>query len=113
MHEASIVQALLEQAAAAARQHGATSIHRVVVGLGRLAGVEAELLQRAYEVMRAGTPCSAAALEIGSVEARWGCPRCGRAIEPGAVLSCPECGRPARLTQGDEIVLERLELEVD
>ena len=29
-----------------------------------------------------------------------------------AVLSCPDCGAPARLTSGDEIILEQIEMEV-
>ena len=36
-----------------------------------------------------------------------------RAIRHGNVLRCPDCARPARLTEGDEIVLDRIELEVD
>jgi Zn finger protein HypA/HybF involved in hydrogenase expression len=28
------------------------------------------------------------------------------------MLQCPRCGVPARLAQGDEIVLDRIEMEV-
>ena len=27
-------------------------------------------------------------------------------------LTCPKCGSPARLLEGDEIVLDRIEMEV-
>jgi len=40
------------------------------------------------------------------------CDVCGTEIAPGRVLACPSCGWPARLTSGDALVLEHLELEV-
>ena len=45
-------------------------------------------------------------------EARFRTYGCGTAIAPGFPLSCPDCALPARLRQGDEIVLERIEMEV-
>jgi Zn finger protein HypA/HybF involved in hydrogenase expression len=33
-------------------------------------------------------------------------------VAPGDVLTCPDCGSPARLEEGDEIVLDRIEMEV-
>ena len=39
-------------------------------------------------------------------------PAGGRDRPAGAVLRCPECECPAQLESGDELVLERLELEV-
>jgi hypothetical protein len=33
-------------------------------------------------------------------------------IQPGDVLTCQACALPARLAQGDEIMLDRIELEV-
>jgi Zn finger protein HypA/HybF involved in hydrogenase expression len=58
------------------------------------------------------TICDQAPLDVEEVAARWECPDGHGVIDPGRVLSCPRCGRPARLAEGDEIVLERLELEV-
>jgi len=46
------------------------------------------------------------------VAAQWECPACGRAIGRGDLLSCPICAVPARLAQGDEIMLDRIEMEV-
>jgi len=112
MHEYSIVQALLDKVDAEARAHGAVAVTRVHLAIGRLAGVESELLRSAFELARCGTPCAAAELEVRAVEARWECRGCGVEIRAGGVLRCPTCGGPARLAAGDEIVLERLELEV-
>ena len=112
MHEASLVQALLDRVGELAREHQATAVHRVAVRLGALSGVEPELLALAYDALRAGTVCAGAPLDIGRVEARWECPGCGRAFSAVEPLSCACCARPARLAQGDELMLDRIEMEV-
>lgn len=112
MHEYSIVQALVERVAAEARARRATSVHRLSVRIGELSGVEVDLLTTAYQTFRERTICEDAELDVHLVAARWECPACGRAIGRGDLLSCPVCVVPARLAQGDEIVLDRIEMEV-
>ena len=112
MHEYSIVQALVERVDAEARARGATAVHRLSVRIGELSGVEAQLLSTAYETFRERTICERADLDLHVVPARWECPDCGRAIGRGDVLTCPSCAVPARLVQGDEIMLDRIEMEV-
>lgn len=112
MHEYSLVQALLDRVEAEARAHGASGVHRLSLRIGSMAGVERDLLTSAFDICRRGTICDEAELEIEPVEARWECRLCGREVAQGEVLSCPDCGSPARLKSGDEIVLERIELEV-
>lgn len=111
MHEYSIVQALLDRVAAEARAHEAILVHRVRVQIGDASGVESDLLATAFELARAGTLCENAELEIVPVAARWICPGCGIEIAVGEILRCVACERPAHLQQGDEIVLERIEME--
>lgn len=111
MHEYSIVQALLEQVSSEARTHGAATVHKIRVQIGEASGVESDLLQTAFELARMRTICDAAELEIVPVAARWECDKCGAVIQTGEILRCKPCGQPARLVQGDEIVLERLEME--
>lgn len=112
MHEYSIVQALLERVDAEARQRNAHIVRRVLVKIGELSGVEADLLAAAYQTFRERTICEEAPLEILPVPARWACPRCKRWIARGEVLRCPDCELPAQLTEGEEIILERIEMEV-
>lgn len=112
MHEYSIVQALIERVASEARARGATGVHRLAVRVGELSGVEAALLATAYDTFRERTICEGAELDLEIVAARWECPACGGAIARGAVLTCPSCAMPARLVQGDEILLDRIEMEV-
>jgi len=111
MHEYSIVQSLVDSVAAAVGAREA-SVHRVDVSIGELAGVDCALLTTAFEVFRAGTICENAALQIDRIAALWECPRCHAAIVRGGFLRCPSCNEPARLAAGDEIVLQRIELEV-
>jgi hydrogenase nickel incorporation protein HypA/HybF len=117
VHEYSIVRALISRVEAearshGARSHGAVSVQRLQLRIGELAGVEPTLLASAYAQFREQTICRNAALEIEAVPARWRCPRCDGPIELGAVLRCQACDVPARLASGDEILLERIEMEV-
>jgi len=113
MHEYSLVQSLVARVEAEAAARGATAVHRVVVSVGELAGVDPELFQTAYDTFRAGTVCEGAAMELRRVAARWSCPGCGRDIPRGEALACAGCGVPARLAPGgDAMTLETLELEV-
>lgn len=112
MHEYSIVQSLIGLAENQARDHGAARIERLEVAIGELSGVETELLARAYETFRDRTLCSGAELVIHPVAALWKCPRCGQSSRRGAALLCADCGLPLQLEKGEEIILERIELEV-
>lgn len=113
MHEYSIVQALYDRVAGAAADKGATAVHRVRVRIGEMSGVDPGLLATAWETFRVRTLCEHAPLDIDRVAAVWDCSGCGRELPRGAHLQCPSCGRPARLRQGDEIVLEQIEMEVE
>jgi len=112
MHEYGLVGALIERVEAEARAHGAWQVARVHVGIGAMAGVDPELLARAYETFRERTVCAHAPLEVRRVAARWACPRCEGTLERGAILRCPQCGIPARLVEGEDLILERIELEM-
>ncbi len=112
MHELTIVQALVDEAARHACEHRATSVRKLEVKIGELSGVEVALLETAYATFRDRSVCSDAELEIERVPARWQCARCSHVRELGEPLSCTACGTPMRLVAGDEIVLERIEMEV-
>src|SRR5512139_3714690 len=113
MHEYSIVQALLERVEREARAHHATHVHRVQVSIGEQAGVEVDLLRTAYETIRHRTLCHDADLDIHRVAVRWECSRCGAPIPAGVALRCGSCGAAARLAAGDEIMLDRIEMEAE
>jgi hydrogenase nickel incorporation protein HypA/HybF len=113
MHEYSLVQSLVTRVEAEAAARQATAVHRLVVSVGELAGVDPELFQTAYDTFRAGTICESTPMELRRVPARWSCPACGAEIRAGEVLACAACGVPARLAPGgDEMLLETIELEI-
>jgi hydrogenase nickel incorporation protein HypA/HybF len=112
MHEYSIVSALVDRVQREVDARPGAIVHRLHVRIGELAGVEVDLLRTAFETFRERSVCDRAELELVVVPAVWRCPRCERAIAPGAILRCPDCDRPARLDAGDEIILERIEMEV-
>ncbi len=112
MHEYSIVGALISRVESEARAHGATSVQRLQVRIGELAGVETDLLASAYAIFREKTICCDAELVIEEVSASWICPLCERSIPAGEVLRCRDCRVAARLDGGDEIILDRIEMEV-
>jgi hydrogenase nickel incorporation protein HypA/HybF len=112
MHEYSIVQAMFDQIEHHARSRHAVAVTRVSVRIGAAAGVDTALLRTAYDTFRVRTICDRAPLEVAEVPARWVCPAGHGEIATGRPLRCDVCGQPAQMDGGDEIVLERLELEV-
>ncbi len=112
MHEYSLVQAMMQRVEEEARARSATGVHRIQVRIGHLSGVEADLFATAYDVLRPGTLCAAAELIITREDGAWQCGACGATVPVGGELVCPQCGWPARLVRGDDLVLERIELEV-
>ena len=112
MHEYSIVRALLDRVEDSAKEHSAVAVHSIRVRIGELAGVEPDLFTSAFDLCRPSTLCAEARLEVVNSPAAWNCPGCDSPIDNGEVLSCPTCRLPARMTAGDEILLERIEMEV-
>lgn len=110
MHEYSIVQSLIERVEREAAARGAKRVVRLHVQLGELSGVEPDLLATAYETFRDRTICAGAPMVLDRVAATWECRKCGLAVH--GRLRCEACHGPATLVRGDEIVLQRIEMEV-
>lgn len=112
MHELSICQALLAQVetVAASRQ---STVRRVCLGIGPLAGVEPQLLKDAYPLVCAGTVAEGSQLDIQETAIRVRCRSCGAETAATANrLVCGACGDwHTDLLAGDEMLLLRVELE--
>ena len=111
MHEYSIVASLIDRVQQEAAAYDGARVHRLHVKIGELSGVELDLLKTAFDTFRESTICDGAELTINTVAPAWACPSCERNVERGAILRCDTCGSPARMVQGDEIILERIEME--
>jgi hydrogenase nickel incorporation protein HypA/HybF len=111
VHEYSIVASLIDRVQHEATVHGGSRVYRLYVKIGELSGVEVDLLKTAFDTFRERTICAGAELAIDTVAPAWACPSCDRSLAAGAILRCDDCGRPARMVRGDEIILERIEME--
>lgn len=113
MHELAICQSLMDQVETIARERNALCVTSIVVGIGPLSGVEAQLLKNAYPVASAGTIAEDAELVIEHLPVKVRCGQCGR--ESDALpnkLNCRQCGDwRTTLVSGDELLLLSVELE--
>lgn len=110
MHEYSIVASLVDRVQRELDAHPGAVARKLHVRIGELSGVEVPLLRTAYDTFRERSACASAELAIQPVAAEWRCDTCHHVLPAGAILRC--CGRPAKLAAGDDIILDRIEMEV-
>jgi len=113
MHELSVCNAILDQVESIAREHGASSVSGIVLRIGPLSGVEADLLRRAYPLAAAGTVAADASLVIEQADIIVRCTQCNTesTVQPNRLL-CASCGDfRTRIISGDELILQRVELD--
>lgn len=109
MHEVSLVQSLFTEVRRALEGHPGAVVKVLHVRIGELAGVEPELLRRAYDALRETAGFPEAELWLVDEAAVWTCPLCGGELVRGAPLACTTCELPARLFRGGEMFLDRIE----
>lgn len=114
MHELSVAQALVEQIAELAKQHGASRVHLIRLRIGPLAGVVPDLLATSFPLAAAGTLAEPARLEWVDAPVRVRCTQCGAETEASVNrLVCGACGDwQTRVVSGDELILESVELDI-
>ncbi len=113
MHELAICQSLMDQVESIAAERKAQSVTSIVVAMGPLSGVEAQLLKNAYPIASAGTVAENAELVIEYLPVRVQCTQCGSESEASPnKLICKQCGDwRTTLVSGDEMMLMSVELE--
>jgi hydrogenase nickel incorporation protein HypA/HybF len=107
------MQSTLELVLQHAARNQATKVHRIVLKIGAIAGVDPESLRFAHEVVVSGTIAEASILEIIPVPLRCRCRDCSLDFEaePGPIALCPRCAKPSgEILQGREMELSQLEL---
>jgi hydrogenase nickel incorporation protein HypA/HybF len=113
VHEVGIMETAIEAVLAQAREHDATQVHRIVLRIGALSGVEPDALRFAFDATVKGTPAADAKLELETVPARGRCVDCDLefGVESDFIFTCPRCGRlSGELVQGRELELARIEM---
>ena len=114
MHELAICQSLIDQVENIASERSADNVSLIVVGMGPLSGVEAQLLKNAYPIASAGTVAADAELVIEQLPVKVKCHQCGceSDAQPNK-LGCKECGNwQTTLISGDELLLMSVELDI-
>lgn len=114
MHELSVCLALLEQVASIAAQKQSQRVARIELRVGPLSGVESELLRNAWPLASAGTIAVDAELVIEEAAVVVRCSACNSdtPARPNRLV-CGQCGDfRTSLVSGDEMILQRVELEL-
>ena len=115
MHELSVCLSLLEQVQAIAAERGASRVTRIELKVGPLSGVESDLLRNAWPMAAAGTLAVDAEFIIEEAEIIVRCNACAaETVVRANRLVCGDCGDfHTTVTSGDEMILQRIELEAD
>ncbi len=104
---------MLDQVRAIAEERGAAKVTRIELRVGPLSGVESDLLMHAYPLAAAGTIAADAELVIENAGVIVKCSACGAEsdAQPNRLL-CGACGDfRTSVVSGDEMILQRVELE--
>ncbi len=120
MHEASLVQGLLDIAQNAMREHNeahpgnrVTRIQEIVCELGLLACVEARTLTACFELFAEGTLAGGATLTLNTAPLACRCESCGHAFSlTQRRFVCPACGgENIHFSGGHGLTLQSLRVE--
>jgi hydrogenase nickel incorporation protein HypA/HybF len=112
MHEASLINNLLNQLDELASAHGDGCITEIRIEAGPLAGVEPMLLAEAFRRLRGGTVAADAELIVDTVGLTCRCRRCGSDyVTDKLEFFCPSCDSGDVLViAGDTVVLHSFTL---
>lgn len=120
MHEASLVQGLLDIVLKALEDHNAANpqnravkVSEIVCGAGLLACFEPNTLRACFEIFSEGTAAEGAVLKIETIPLQCSCGDCGKKF---AILrrefACPFCGgENIGFSGGNGLVLQALNVE--
>ncbi|MDT8447280.1 MAG: hydrogenase maturation nickel metallochaperone HypA [bacterium] len=113
MHELSIINDVLDSCLSAAALEGAGQINRIRLKIGERSGVSLDALGFAFEVARIGTLAEGAQLDLVALKAEALCLECGQVFRPemGLFLECPHCQGVGQLRQGQELLIDSLEIQ--
>ena len=119
MHETSLASAIVKKVLAFAKDHAATRITQVHLGIGELICLQPEQLAFSYGAITRKTPLHASSLEIESIPTIVTCTECVYTGRPKywqnaqwetsvPTLSCPKCGAAAEIVQGNECSIRKI-----
>lgn len=108
MHELAITQSIV---AIVAEHAAGRPVKRVVLEIGRLAGVMADSIGFCFDIVAEGTALQGAVLEIRMVEGCAKCRACGEEFTLVTLVSpCPCGSRDVQRLRGEELTIKEYEL---
>ena len=112
MHEMSLMGGVFDVIEQTLSQHEIKRVLQVKLKVGELTNAEPEALNMAFEAYSKDTVCEGAELIVERVPVRGRCQTCH---EEFAVVTwlfvCPKCHSGIDVIQGEELLLESLEVE--
>jgi hydrogenase nickel incorporation protein HypA/HybF len=109
MHEIGLCEPLLE---AVERRAAGRRVAAVTFRVGTLHRVVGASMDQAFELVSAGTVAEGATVHLVTIPVTVVCGDCGASATSDELIAvCPDCGGTAvRITGGDELILESIEL---
>jgi len=113
MHEYSVVQALLEQIEDIAQKNDAKKVIKIIVKIGVMSGIEAHLLEIAFNTFKEKTVCDGAEFVMNIQAVKIWCNQCKHESELEKIhYCCQECGSiDVDVIDGEDMFLMSLEME--
>ncbi|MEN4044943.1 hydrogenase maturation nickel metallochaperone HypA [Sulfurimonas sp. NWX367] len=113
MHEYSVVQALLEQIENIAEENEATKVTKIIVKIGVMSGIEAHLLEVAFNTFKEKTIADGAEFVMNIQPIVIKCNSCEEVSELEKIhYCCQSCGSvDVNVTDGEDMFLMSLEME--
>ncbi len=125
MHELSVMTQVADSIIRLAKERQAIKVEKVHLQVGELTFLVADQLQFAWEIYTKdlGPPLEGAVLTLERLQARGSCPACRysgplKVVEfPDSqfstpVLDCPECGEVVEVTEGRDLIIRDIRLQV-
>ena len=113
MHEYSVVQALLEQIEDVAEQNDASKVTKIIVKIGVMSGIEAHLLEIAFNTFKEKTICDGAEFVMNIQPLKIRCNSCKTECELEKIhYCCQKCqSTDVEVIDGEDMFLMSLEME--
>ncbi|WP_432738024.1 hydrogenase maturation nickel metallochaperone HypA [Maridesulfovibrio sp. FT414] len=115
MHEMSIAQSILAIIEEEMGKRPGTTLKKVTVGNGALAGIVSDALVFGWEAVTLGTHLEGSELVVNEIPIKVCCGGCKNEFVPEDKLymACPECGLEIghEVLQGKELQIESIEVE--
>lgn len=111
MHEVGIARSIVAMVAAEA---DGRPVKRVVLEIGRLAGVDADAVRFCFDVVAQGTLLEGALLEVREPAGRARCRACGESFHQPTLFTACRCGaRDVERVSGEELNVVEFEVSAD